>query len=120
MFEPLAAPAISRLLRGNAWALERLREHASKTAHLTCPPFELKLIVLDTGQVEAAPANALPDVTIAVTPGVLLRFAARDESAWSAAQVTGDVQFASAIDYVARNLQWDYEEDLSRLFGDIT
>ena len=32
MFEPLAVPAINRLLRTNSWALERLRPHAGKTA----------------------------------------------------------------------------------------
>jgi ubiquinone biosynthesis protein UbiJ len=54
-----------------------------------------------------------------VTPGILLRAAARDSVAWTAAEVTGDAEFAKAIDYVRRNLQWDYEEDLSRIFGDI-
>ena len=33
--------------------------------------------------------------------------------------MTGDVEFAAALDYVRRNLQWDYEEDLSRVFGDV-
>jgi len=120
MFEPLAVPAISRLLRANAWALDKLRPHAGKTALLACAPFELRLTVLDTGEVAAAAAGGTaPEVTITVTPGALLRLAARDESAWNAAQVSGDVDFAAAIDYVRRNLEWDYEEDLSRLFGDV-
>lgn len=119
MFEPLAVPAINRLLRTNAWAFDRLRPHAGKTARLVCPPFELKLAVLDTGAVAPAPSGAPPDVTISMTPGVLLRTAARDETAWSAAQIAGDVELAAAIDYVRRNVEWDYEEGLSRFFGDI-
>lgn len=119
MFEPLAVPAINRLLRANAWALGKLEIHAGKTVLLACPPFELRLTILETGELTAAPRDAIPHVTITATPGSLLRLAARDESAWNAAQVSGDVQLAAAIDYLRRNLEWDYEEDLSRVFGDI-
>jgi ubiquinone biosynthesis protein UbiJ len=58
-------------------------------------------------------------VTIRLTPGILLRLAARDAAAWSDIAVEGDPQFAAALNHVARNLRWDVEEDLSRLFGDI-
>ena len=119
MFEALALPAINRLLRANAWALERLRPHASKSARFACPPFELHATVLDTGELAPAAAKAQPDVTIRVSPVLLLRIGARDEAAWREAQVSGDPQLAGAIDYVARNLQWDFEEDLSRIFGDV-
>lgn len=119
MFEPLALPAINRLLRINSWALERLRPHEGKTAKLVCPPLEARVTVTHTGELAWAERDAEPDVTIATTPGVLLRLSARDETAWSATQVSGDVQFAGAIDYVRRNIAWDYEEDLAQVFGDI-
>ena len=119
MFEPLAVPALNRLLRTNSWALEKLRPHAGSTVRLVCPPFDLTLALTDSGEVAAAARDATPDATISVTPGVLLRLAARDETAWNAAEVSGDMQLAGAVDYVRRNLEWDYEEDLSRLFGDI-
>src|SRR3982751_659368 len=119
MLEVLAVPAINRLLRSNTWALEKLTAHAGKTALLTSPPFELKLMVTETGEVRDATRETPADTTIAVTPGVLLRLAARDEGAWNAAHVSGDMEFAGAIDYVRRHVSWDYEEDLSRIFGDI-
>ena len=119
MLEPLAIPAINRLLRANSWALERLRAHAGRTALLSCPPASLKLTVLDTGELAPAARDAPADVTLVSTPGVLLRLAARDESAWNDASVSGDMEFAGTIDYLRRNLTWDYEEDLSRIFGDI-
>ena len=119
MLEALAVPAINRLLRADSWALERLRPHAGRTALLSCPPVSLRLTVLETGELAAAARDAPADVTIVSTPGVLLRLAARDESAWNAASVSGDVELASTIDYLRRDLAWDYEEDLSRIFGDI-
>jgi ubiquinone biosynthesis protein UbiJ len=119
MLEPLATPVINRLLRANTWALDRLRAHAGKTAALVSPPVELRLTVLESGEVAAAPRDGAANVTITAPAGVLLRLAARDESAWTAAEVSGDLEFAAAIDYVRRNLTWDYEEDLSRVFGDV-
>jgi ubiquinone biosynthesis accessory factor UbiJ len=119
MFEALAVPAINRLLRGNTWALEKMKAHAGKTALLTSAPLELRLTVIDSGEVRPASADAVADVTIAASPGVVLRVLARDEGAWSAAHVSGDMDFAAAIDHLRRNLLWDYEEDLSHVFGDI-
>lgn len=119
MFEPLALAGINRLLRANSWALATLSPHAGKIALLSCPPFHLSCAILDSGELAAAPLDATPHVTITATPGSLFRLAARDENAWNAAQVSGDVEFAAAIDYVRRNLEWDYEESLSRVFGDI-
>ena len=119
MFDAFSVPVINRLLRANTWALESLRPHAGKTVRLVCLPAELVLTLTDSGEVVAAAAGATPDATISVTPGVLLRLAARDKSAWNAVHVSGDVQLAAAVDYLRRNLEWDFEEDLSRVFGDI-
>jgi ubiquinone biosynthesis protein UbiJ len=120
MFGTLAFTAINRFLRAHdAWALETLKPHAGKTALIASPPFETRLMVTERGELIAAHPEAPPDVVVTLTPGVLLRLLARDEAAWSAADVSGDVQFAAAIDYVRRNLTWDVEESLSRVVGDI-
>jgi ubiquinone biosynthesis protein UbiJ len=119
MLEALISPVVNRLLRSNSWSLDTLRPHAGKVVVVSCPPTTLRLTVLDSGEVAPAGSEAAPATRINLTPGLLLRIAARDSSAWSAAAVTGDVEFAAAIDYVRRNLRWDYEEDLSRVFGDI-
>jgi len=49
----------------------------------------------------------------------MLRLVARDESAWSEVGAAGDTDFAATISLLARNLRWDVEEDLSKVFGDI-
>lgn len=119
MFETLTFPAINRLLGANAWALEKLRPHAGKTLLVICPPARVAATITLEGDLAPAMPQAIPDATIALTPGVLMRFAARDETAWREAQVTGDVELAAAVDYVRRNLTLDYEEALSRIFGDV-
>ena len=118
MLTQLAISPLNQLLRANEWALDALREHAGKTALLRALPFELKLTVTTRGDLATADAAANPDVTLTVSAGVLLRLLAHDESAAREVAVSGDMGFAATIDHVRRNLRWDYEEDLSRFFGD--
>ncbi len=56
---------------------------------------------------------------ITLTPGVALRLLATDADAWQKVDVAGDTALAREILYIAQNLRWDVEEDLSRVFGDI-
>ncbi len=119
MLATLTVPAVNRLLRANTWALDRLRPHAGKCALLSCPPLALKLRVQDSGELAPAGAETPPDTRIDVSAGAMLRMAARDDTAWAEARVTGDIELAAAIDFIRRNIAWDYEEDLSRVFGDV-
>ena len=114
-----AAGFINHLLRGASWARDELKPFAGRTARIEAVPFALALTVVESGEITPAAADAAPSVTLRLTPGVLLRLAARDESAWREIEITGDTNFASAIHRVVRNLRWDVEEDLSRVFGDI-
>jgi ubiquinone biosynthesis protein UbiJ len=86
---------------------------------VSCPPTTLRLRVTDSGELAPASRDETPATVIDVTPGLLLRMAARDSTAWTAARASGDMELASAIDYVRSNLRWDYEDDLSRIFGDV-
>ena len=119
MLEPFVVPVVNRLLRTNSWALERLSAHVGKTVLIDAVAVVLRLAITESGELAAAPADAPADATIAVTPALLLRLAMRDENAWREATVSGDVELAAAIDYVRRHIEWDYEEDLSRIVGDI-
>ena len=119
MLDPAAAAFINHLLRSASWAREALQRYAGRTARFETAPFGLSLTVLENGEIALAAADAVPAVTIRLTPGLMLRLAARDEKAWSEIEVSGDTDFAAAISHVARHLRWDVEEDLSRVFGDI-
>ena len=120
MFETLTLPAANRLLRSNSWATAKLRPHAGKTVIVSCTPAHFGATITVEGDLAPPLPEASADTTITLTPGLLMRIAARDDSAWRDAQVTGDVELAAAIDYITRNIAWDYEESLSRVFGDVT
>ena len=119
MLAPLVVPSINHVLRGNAWALERLAPLAGKTLRIDCTPFVLALEIRAGGELAAAPAASTPDATIRVSPGVMLRLVANDDNAWKEVAVAGDTELATAVNQVWRNIHWDVEEDLARVFGDI-
>jgi ubiquinone biosynthesis protein UbiJ len=116
---PVFSSPINHVLHTNSWARERLMPHAGRVALIDNPPFSLMMLITASGEVANAAADAVPDVTVRVTPGLMLRFLARDASAWHEVKVEGDAEFAAALNHVARNIRWDVEEDLSRVFGDI-
>ncbi len=119
MFDPAIISFINHLLHGASWARDQLKRFSGRTARFDAAPFGISLGVTDSGEVTMAAAGTAPDVTVRLTPGLLLRLAARDETAWREIEVSGDTDFASVINHVARNLRWDVEEDLSRVFGDV-
>ena len=120
MFDPAAVAFVNHLLRAASWAREDLGRHSGKTARFEFAPFALSLTVLGNGEVALAAPDAVPAVTIRLTPGLALRLAARDATAWRDVEVSGDTQFAAVIHHLSQNLRWEIEEDLSRVFGDIT
>ena len=119
LFRPPFAAVVNHLLKSASWARERLKPHAGKTARFDLAPFSVTLAIRDGGDVADAPPAAPADASFKLTPGVALRVLASDENAWRDVQATGDTVFARDILYVAQNLRWDVEEDLSRVFGDI-
>lgn len=119
VIESAVASSVNHLLRGASWAREALSPHAGKTARFEMLPLAVSLMVLESGEVDVPTAPAVPSVTIRLTPGLLLRLAARDDNAWRDVEVIGDTDFASTIHKLVRNLRWDIEEDLSRVFGDV-
>ncbi len=111
--------AINHLLRRASWARERLMPHARKVARFELIPFSITLVILDSGEVAYAPADSSADAVFQLTPGIAIRMLAGHADAWQRAQVIGDTALARDILYLAQNLRWDAEEDLSRFIGDI-
>ena len=114
-----AAGAVNHVLRTAPLAMERLRKHAGRTARFTVGPFAFGLTVQTTGEVTPAVEGAVPDLEVRISPFLLPRLAARDESALREIEMQGDAEFAHEISFLARNLSWDVEEDLAKAVGDV-
>lgn len=110
--------ALDHVLRQNPWASDRLRPYAGRTIKLELVPFEALITISDEGGFLPAAPGAAPDVIIRIPPGAVLRLLA-GRSPEHVIQMDGDTTLATDVGTVLRHLQWEYEEDLSRLVGDI-
>jgi ubiquinone biosynthesis protein UbiJ len=115
---PLSS-AVNHVLKSAPLAMERLRKHAGCTAAFHVGPFTVALTVQTTGQVTAAVPGASRDLEVRISPFLLPRLAAREEAAFREIEMEGDMELAQEVSYLARNLTWDAEEDLSKVVGDV-
>ena len=114
-----AARVINHVLRTAPVAMQRLSKHAGRTARFNVGPVSVALTVQVTGEVAPASAGAARDLDVSISPFLLPRLAAREEAAYREIEMKGDMELAQEISFLARNLSWDVEEDLSRVVGDI-
>jgi len=120
VIDSILLAGLNHVLGQSAWARDRLRPFAGRIARFSVPPFDLALAIGDDGHFTAAGADAAADVNIALpveTPMLLAQGGLA--RVMQAAHVEGGAEFATELAFVLKNLRWDYEEDLSRLVGDI-
>ncbi len=110
---------INHLLAPEAWARDKLRQHAGKLVHIDLELFAVRLKVSADGMVEGASADAAPNVKISIRLSDLPLIAQNRERAFSYVKVDGDADFANTISQLSQSLRWEAEEDLGKLFGDI-
>ena len=109
---------LNHLLGAEPWARERLAAFAGETLELRAPPLPaLRLSILPGGSVEAG--SAMPGLLMTLKPEFLVALARGEEHALRSVAVEGNAELAAEVLLLARQLRWEMEEDLSRLFGDI-
>jgi ubiquinone biosynthesis protein UbiJ len=120
MIERGALAALNHLLQQQPWAAERLRAFAGQVVDFRCRPFpDLRLAITDAGLLDRAPAEAASALVVKLTPGALPFLLARDGTARKQIEIEGSADLASVVDQLFRDLSWDFEEDLSKVFGDV-
>jgi ubiquinone biosynthesis protein UbiJ len=115
----MRARFVNHVLRSAPLALERLRKHAGRTAVFRVGPIDTALTIQTTGEVADAVAGAATDLDVRISPFLLPRLAAGEEAAFREIEMSGDMELAQEISFIAKNLDWDFEEDLSKAVGDI-
>jgi len=119
MLNQFAVTSLNHLLAQASWACDKLKPHAGRVALLVSTPVALRLQIDAEGRFAEASADTPVDATIelptAAVPQILHGFDAVSRQV----SVSGNADFAETLGYVLRNLHWDVEEDLSKVFGDI-
>lgn len=112
---------LNHVLMQEPQAQERVRRQVGKSARMVWGRFEMTLQASPAGLLErGSTGSAGPDLTVTLTesdlPSVLGKVARGDKPT---VNIEGDVQLAAEVAWLADNLRWDMEEDLSRLVGDV-
>lgn len=118
-FFSIVPASVNHLLAQDDAARARLAPHAGKTARFDTGVQKLDLTVEADGLLTLAQAEAVPAVTIKVNAADLPLIAQDMKKAFSYVRIEGDAEFANAVSQVSQGLQWDAEDDLARLFGDV-
>jgi len=120
MIERGALAGLNHLLSQQRWAAERLRAFSGLSVEFRCPPFpELRVRILESGLLERAERPVASSLVVTLKPAALPLLIGRDETALKHVDVEGSAELAGTVQYLARHLNWDVEEDLSRVFGDV-
>jgi ubiquinone biosynthesis protein UbiJ len=113
---------LNHLLAAEPWARGRLAPFAGETVELRAPPLPaLRFGILPGGTVEAGGArrDEKRGLVMTLKPELFPALARGEEHALRSVAVEGNPKLAAEVLLLARQLRWDAEEDLSRLFGDI-
>ena len=119
--DSVAVKLINRVLADYPLARDQLSAHAGKIIDAQVGPLACRVRVATEGGVEIVGegCNAPVDASFRVALALLPRLAQKDESAFREVVFTGDSEFVALLSTLAREVEWDIEEDLSKLVGDI-
>jgi ubiquinone biosynthesis protein UbiJ len=110
--------ALNHLLNAEPRARARLAGFAGATVEVLNPPFpSLRFTILPDGRLE--PGGGDPSLVVSLKPDALFNLPRGGEYFLRSVEVEGDPALASEALALARELRWDVEEDLSRLYGDV-
>ena len=119
MLTQVAVASLNHVLEQSAWAREKLKPHAGRVALLSAPPLLLRLAIEADGHFAEAAADTPVDAEIALPTTAIPHVVQGFDAVSRHVSVSGNAEFAETLGFVLRNLRWDAEEDLSKIFGDI-
>ena len=111
---------LNHILMQEKEAQDRLARKKGSVLHIRFGLFALDLLITPAGLLDKASVDAKPDLLVAVTtdsPMMVLQSVMSGKP--PPVKIEGDVQLAAELGWLAENLKWDFEEDLSRVLGDI-
>ena len=119
MLKAFSTRLLQHLLAQNGWANAMLQPFATKSIQLNVGFISSNIVILENGGLAIAGETNIADATITISPSLALRLMAGDETAKLQVAIEGDTHLAAEFAKVLSNLQWDYEDDLSKFIGDM-
>ena len=112
---------VNHLLRQQSWASQRLAAHAGGRIRLQTPPiFDAgDFLISDSGLLQPDPGDTQPELVISLKIAALPMLLTHHPDTLKHVELSGNAALASVAQELFSRLQWDVEEDLSRIVGDI-
>ena len=110
---------LQHLISQNSWANEMLKPLSGKSVQFNISLVSSTLVILENGSLAIAGETNTPDATVTIPLSLLPRLISKDESAKMHINIEGDTYLAAELAKVFANMRWDYEDDLSKVVGDI-
>jgi ubiquinone biosynthesis protein UbiJ len=119
MLQHPAVFALNHLIKAEAWARDGLKTFAGQCVEFRARPMpDLRLKILDSGLLEGAAQGGEANLLVTIKPGALPALAFGKDALLREIDIEGNAELAAMVQQLFRNLRWDLEEDLSRVFGD--
>ena len=119
MLQHPAVIALNHLIKAETWASDRLKPFAGQCVEFRARPLpDLRLKILDTGLLQSAAQEGESNLVVTIKPGALPAFALGEDALLREIGIEGSAELAATVQQLFRNLRWDMENDLSRVFGD--
>jgi ubiquinone biosynthesis protein UbiJ len=119
MLTGLPTRLLQHLIAQNSWACPLLQPHAGKCVAFKLGFFSRSLMILEDGSLAMAGDSHVADASVSLTPSLALRLLSGDEAAKRQVIISGDTQLAAELAKVLSAMRWDFEDDASKLVGDV-
>ncbi len=107
----------NHLFQQNEWLKKDLAKHKLKSILFNVGPFHFALIINDSGLPECIDQINTYDAEIKLSISSAIELMRGNKKAYI--EIKGDIDFASAMSSLLKDVEWDYEDDLSEIIGDI-
>ena len=110
---------LNHVLMQEPQAMQRLVRQSGRVILTQWRSFTFTVQVTPAGLLDVAGEGATPDLTLVLTeesPFALAQHLMQGDK--PPVRIEGDVQLAAEVNWLADNVRWDVEEDISRVIGD--
>jgi ubiquinone biosynthesis protein UbiJ len=118
-FERLIVPALNHLIKNENWAKERLRPFSGAQLQISAGLIQIQLSINGQGLFEFGDESTTADVVLSLPGDAPTKLLFDRNALFASVKISGSADLAENLAFVFRNLDWDIEEDLASVMGDI-
>jgi ubiquinone biosynthesis protein UbiJ len=107
----------NHLFKQNEWLKKDFSKHKSKSIMFNVGPIHFALMINESGIPEYIEYLETYDAEIKLTISSAMALMRGDRKAHI--EIKGDIEFATLVNKALKDIEWDYEDDLSEIIGDI-